>query len=148
MIADVSKWRLPDLQPYRLYPQLGFDARLPWSKNVNEERDLPLQVNFGAMNTRYYTMTNVGRWLEYHFLLNPESIKFLFGCGGQSDPIQIKENLSLFTAAVNGKKFDGIGGGSVGTHSCRKLAVNTARGNGYSNVCCCLLIYYSTMIQT
>lgn len=139
MIADVSKWRLPDLQPYRLYPQLGFDARLPWSKNVNEERDLPLQVNFGAMDTRYCTMANV----------NPESNEFLFGYAGLSDQIRIKENLTcLFTAATNGELFDGIGGGPVGTHSCRKLAVNIARGIGCSKIYFCLLIYCFTMILT
>lgn len=107
---DIAKWRLADLQPYWPYPQLGFAARLPWSKNVNDKRDSPLQVKFCSMDTRYCTVSNVSLWLEYHFLLDPEYNEFLFGYGGLSDPICIKETLGpLFSAATNRDEMDGIG---------------------------------------
>ena len=76
---DTAKFREADLQPYSLYPKYGVVGRLPWSKNVTDERDAPPQVIFGAMDTRYDFLSNGGLWLEYHYSINPEDNEFVFG---------------------------------------------------------------------
>ena len=75
---DVAKFRLEDLSPCDQYPDYGFFGRLAWSKNVIEERDSPLQILFGAMDTRFCSQANLAVWLEYHFELNTESNDFVF----------------------------------------------------------------------
>ncbi len=62
-------------------------GRLPWSKNVTEERDAPPQVIFGAMDTRYDFLSNGGLWLEYHYSINSKDNEFVFGYEGLDDPI-------------------------------------------------------------
>ncbi len=139
---DIAKFREADLQPYSLYPNYGVVGRLPWSKNVTEERDAPPQVIFGAMDTRYDFLSNGGLWLEYHYCVNPGQNEFIFGYEGLDDPIRIKARLSrLLADTLRDADFSLDRPGLVGTHSIRKMAVTFARGNGCSKVCCCCLFY-------
>jgi hypothetical protein len=75
-VDDTSKFHEADLKPYTLYPNYGVTARLCWSKNVTDERDVPDQVLFGAMT-------------------NPEPHEFIFCCCGLDDPVCIKEQMSV-----------------------------------------------------
>ena len=79
---DTAKFWEADLQPYSLYPKYGVVGRLPWSKNVTDERDAPPQVIFGTMDTRYDFRSNGGLWLEYHYMVNPGENEFIFGYEG------------------------------------------------------------------
>jgi hypothetical protein len=43
-VDDTAKFREADLAAYPLFPEFGVIAKLPWSKNVFDERDAPPQV--------------------------------------------------------------------------------------------------------
>lgn len=139
---DTVKFREPDLRPYALYADYAFCGRLPWSKNVVEERDAPPQVVFASMDTRYDVHSNLGIWLEYHYELYPGENEFVFSYSGLDDPIRIKERMSrLLTDSLADSDFILDRPGLVGTHSIRKLAVTFARGNGCTKVCVAFNIY-------
>ena len=132
---DVAKFCLEDLSPCDQYPDYGFFGCLAWSKNVIEERDSPLQILFGAMDTRFCSQANLAVWLEYHFELNPEQNDFVFSYKGLTCPIRITEKFQNlmreeFSAPDCEKKKPGL----LGTHSVRKYAVTFARGVGCSTV--------------
>lgn len=42
-------------------------GHLVWSKNVNEEKDAPQQIMFGAMDVHYDILSPLGLWLQYQF---------------------------------------------------------------------------------
>ena len=88
-----AKFREADLKAYTMFPEFGVWARLPWSKNVVEERDAPPQVLLASMDTRYDCISNLGLWLEYHYKLNPGENEFIFAYSGLDEPIEIQERL-------------------------------------------------------
>ena len=90
--------RQDDIALYLLYPNYGVVGRLPWSKNVTEERDAPPQVIFGAMDTRYDFLSNGGLLLECHYCVNPGKNEFIFLYEGLDDQICIKERSSFLLA--------------------------------------------------
>ena len=143
---DIIKFREADLQPYSLYHDYGVVGRLPWSKNVTDERDAPSQVIFGAMDTRYDFLSNSGLRLGYHYSVNLEDNEFVFGYDGLDDPIQIKERLScLLGNTLQNADFNLGRPCLVGTHSIMKMEVSFAWGNGCSKVCC-FLFYINIII--
>ena len=71
-LDDTAKFRKPDLQPCPKYPAYGTMGRLAWSKNVNEDRDAPQQLMFGAMDVHYDVLSPLGLWLEYRCEHHPE----------------------------------------------------------------------------
>jgi hypothetical protein len=93
-LDDTGKFRLPDLKAYEKYPHWGIICRLPWAKNVYEERDSPPQVIFGAMNPHYDALSLLGLWLEWRFEYIPENNEFVFCIDSEDDPEKIKELLS------------------------------------------------------
>jgi hypothetical protein len=133
---DCAKWRSPDLRQYDLYPNYGYLARMCWSKNVREERDAPLQLVLGAMDTRYCAVANVALWTEFNYETNPDMSEYVFSVDGLDDPLRIKERISnLLTATVSSEGIlerDGL----VGTHSLRKMAVTFARNQGMTKASC------------
>jgi hypothetical protein len=64
-LDDTGKFRQPDLKAYEKYPLWGIICRLPWAKNVYEDRDSPPQVIFGAMNPHDDVLSTLGLWLEW-----------------------------------------------------------------------------------
>ena len=142
---DCAKWRTPDLRPYDLFPNFGYLARMCWSKNVREERDAPLQIVFGAMDTRYCAVANVAVWTEFNYLTNsdPDLSEYVFSVDGLDDPVRIKERISnlmnstLTSATILERP------GLVGTHSLRKLAVTFARNQGMTKVSCVFVCFNS-----
>jgi hypothetical protein len=134
-LDDTAKFRQPDLQPYPKYEDYAVMGRLPWSKNVNEERDAPQQLIFGAMDPRYDTLSLLGLWLEYRFASHPEQNEFIFCLDGFEDPIRIKEKVrKVLSMVLNDDQFQARDLGLLGSHSIRKFAVTFARGNGCSKV--------------
>jgi hypothetical protein len=132
---DTAKFCEPDLRPYQLYPDYGICGRLPWSKNVVDERDVPPQVLLAAMDSRYDVHSNLGLWLEYHYEQYPGENEFVFGYNGLDDPIRIKEKIScLLRDSLQDDEFVFDRPGLLGTHSIRKCAVTFARGNGCTKV--------------
>jgi hypothetical protein len=108
---------------------------LPWSKNVIEEQDAPLQVLFTSTDTRYDVHSNLGLWLEYHYELCPGENECVFSYYGLDEPIGITERMSLLLAdSHSDDDFVLDGPGLVGTHSLCKLDVTFERGNGCSKV--------------
>jgi hypothetical protein len=134
-VDDAAKFREADLKAYPPFPDYGITARLPWSKNVTDERDAPQQVLCGAMDTRFDPLSNMALWLEYHYELNPGQNAFIFGYEGLDDPIRIKETIRrVLNEVLRGNEFSVATVGLLGTHSTRKFAVTFARGNGCSKV--------------
>ncbi len=70
-VDNTAKFREADLVAYPLFPEFGVLSKLLWSKNDYSECDVCPQVLFGAMDTRYNVLSNLGLWLEYHYSLNP-----------------------------------------------------------------------------
>ena len=98
-----------------------------------EERDAPTQILIGAEDWRYCTLSLLGGWLEYHYLLNPAENEFIFGVQGMEEPDCIKAVAAYQLRellADNG--FEEWGEGLMGTHSLRKFAVTVGRRNGCS----------------
>jgi len=121
-VDDAAKFRETDLKAYPPFPDYDITARLPWSKNVTDERDAPQQVLFGAMDTRYDTLCNMTLWLEYHYEVNPGQNAFIFGYEGLDDPICIKETICpTLDEVLEGTKFSIDTTGLLGTCSTRSL---------------------------
>jgi len=132
-VDDTAKWRSPDLKTFEDREDYGVCIRLPWSKNVREDRDAPLQVLFGAMDARHCTLSHMAAWLEFHFEKNPEENEFLLGVEGSAGAKEIKRSAShQLKVILNGELFEAMEDGLTGTHSNRKFSVNIARGNGCS----------------
>ena len=126
-LDDTAKFRKPDLQPYPKYPAYGTMGRLPWSKNVNEERDAPQQLMFGAMDVHYDVLSPLGLWLEYRFEHHPEENEFIFCVDGLEDPERIKDKIRRVLDHILGDvAFILRDIGLIGTHSIRKFAVTFA----------------------
>jgi hypothetical protein len=130
-IDDTSKFRAPDLQPLHAFPDYGITARLCWSKNCREERDVPTQILFGADDWRYCVLSLLSSWLELHFFLNPEENEFIFGAWGYKEHAKIKTSATYFLKKIiNDEEFVHALLEALGSHSLRKFAVTIARGNG------------------
>jgi hypothetical protein len=130
-LDDTAKFRQPDLQPYSKYPDYAVMGRLPWSKNVNEERDAPQQLIFGSMDPHYDTLSLLGLWLEFRFAMHPKQNEFIFCVDGLEDPIRIKERIrKVLSIVLSNDQFHIRDVGLLGSHSIRKFGVTFARGNG------------------
>ena len=148
-LDDTAKFRQPDLQPYSKYPDYAVMGRLPWSKNVNEERDAPQQLIFGAMDPHYDTLSLLGLWLEYRFEFHPDQNEFIFCVDGLEDPIRIKETIRrVLSTVLSDDQFHVRDLGLLGSHSICKFAVTFACGNGCSKVWIYLLFLFQTSFYT
>jgi hypothetical protein len=108
-LDDTAKFRQPDLQPYPKYRDYAIIGRLPWSKNVNEERDAPQQLIFGVMDPRYDTLSLLGLWLEN---------EFIFCLDGFEDPIRSKERVrQVLSMVLSDDQFHARDLGLLGSHS-------------------------------
>jgi hypothetical protein len=134
-LDGTGKFRQPDLKAYTKYPLWGIICRLPWAKNVYEERDAPPQVIFGAMNPHYDVLSTLGLWLEWRFEYLPEDIEFIFCVDAEDDPERIKDHVSdILRDMIKSNDFIIREVGRLGTHSTRKYSVTFARGNGCGKV--------------
>lgn len=134
-LDDTAKCKILDLRPYAPNSDCAIMTRLPWSKNVFEERDAPPQILFGAMNPHYDVLSLLGLWLEYRYKMHPEESEFMFCYDGEEDPIRIKDHLrAIMTHILKHDDFVIRDLGSLGTHSTRKFSVTFSRGMGCSKV--------------
>ncbi len=132
------------IQPYSKYPDYAVMGRLPWSKNVNEERDAPQQLIFGSMDPHYDTLSLLGLWLEFRFVMHPKQNEFIFCVDGLEDPIRIKERIQkVLSIVLSNDQFHIRDVGLLGSHSIRKFGVTFARGNGCSKESLC---FYSCLL--
>jgi hypothetical protein len=131
---DVAKFREFDLGPYELFPLFGIVCRIAWSQNVTEERDAPIQLLLGSMDTRYCVLANLAMWMESYLFTDPTQNDFVFK-NGLDDPDRIKDVIRRgFNHAIKSPEFMSERPGLIGTHSVRKLAVTHARSNGCTRV--------------
>lgn len=65
-IDDTVKWRVEN---FRIHPDVphAYELRLPWSKNVKDERDAPWQIQFAANNWRLDPLLRLALYLEYKY---------------------------------------------------------------------------------
>jgi hypothetical protein len=84
-LDDMSKFCLPELRQWAKYPNIAFLCRFPWSKNVREERDAPLQLVFAAGNPWYDCHSLMSLWLEYRFEFALTGLKTPSGSRIQSE---------------------------------------------------------------
>ena len=135
---DVCKFVEEDLKRAESFPHYGVMGRLPWCKNVTEERDAPPQVMIGAMDPRYCPLLNLASWLEYNYGVNPTPNKFVFGLNDLECPVRIKTKIQGMFQELLRDGFVKDKEGNLGTHSIRKFAATFARGNGCSKASCCI----------
>jgi hypothetical protein len=119
-------------------PDFDFTLRskLNWSKNVNEERDVPNQILTGAMDLLYCVLLGLAVFLEIFIesgggALTPYIFSF---SDDETVPVcgqEAKENVQriLATEIYNREEFD-TKKGPLGSHSVQKLASMHARKNG------------------
>jgi hypothetical protein len=115
-------------------------ARMNWSKNVNEERDAPWQIMFGAMNSLYCPILALAIHLETWFaspIGSTPANTFLFGIGGDDEtkgPKQTSQIIynTLKELVFNHEEFRAVVVGNIGTHSFRKFPATLARKKGAS----------------
>ena len=95
--------------------------------------DMPDQVLLSAFDYCYCALTGLALLLEYHYMINPKENKFIFGIEGISDLKSIKRKASdNLKRTFQSNEFNVVDDGKKGTHSMRKFATTTARGNGCS----------------
>jgi hypothetical protein len=108
-------------------------TRLPWSKNVHEERDAPEQIMLAAMDPRYCVQLAFAIFLEVWIESGDGCLGDYVFCEAGSEPETAKAN--AYTALYNvldGNEFHKLKAGPLGTHSIRKYGATTARRNGCS----------------
>jgi len=144
-VDDVTQWKKMHFKSHSTFPLFAAQARLNWSKNVNEERDAPWQILLGSMDADFCILLNVGLWLEVHLQqragasLSPYVLSFSnnhsIPAGGQ----RAKETaMNTMREIFNDDGFQGLhaedngDAGPLGTHSVRKFASTWARRNGAS----------------
>ena len=148
-LDDAAKFRLPDLKPYPKYENYAFMGRLPWSKNVREERDAPFQLLFASMDPWYDTHSLLGLWLEYRFEFYPQDNEFVFCVDDLEDPDRIKDKIrKILFNILKSDEFEVRDSGLLGTHSTRKYAVTFARGTGCSKVSIILFLFFDKFCLT
>lgn len=64
---DVSKHHYKNLVPNQdlEHDDLSLSTKLPWSKDVSEARQAPLQILIGAAHSDYCVLLGLSTWLEY-----------------------------------------------------------------------------------
>lgn len=131
-VDDCCKWMRSNLAPHDIHGDKCAKARLPWSKNVNEERSAPWQHMFGCMDWVFCTLLNVGLWLEIFHSRRPQArhtTPFVFGFSEEQDiekaTLQTKSTVYRILRPI----FEELGV-LIGSHSIRKYASTWARSNG------------------
>lgn len=144
-IDDCCQASNQQMRTDHIYPDICFQIRLNWSKNVRFPGDAPFQRCFGSMDARFCVLCNVGLYLEVaHSLYLAEGDKV-----GRS-AMQVTPFLFAFSADIR-RLEDGSGGAEkskrfvqtylkellkeyveadlekLGTHSIRKFATSFAR---------------------
>ena len=133
-VDDVCKWKKENLRAHEVHASKCAEARLCWSKNVNEERDAPWQHLLGAMDALFCCVLNVGLWLEVFHESVPDADErpFVFSFS------EILDDEEGSAANMKNKVYQKLRpilstlGGGVGTHSVRKFASTFTRNNGVS----------------
>lgn len=131
-LDDTCRFQEADLKPN---PQFPFTllAKMCWSKNVQEERDAPDQLVFGAMDRRYCILLPLGIYLEVWLESAAGAANhFLFGDG--DNPEMTKKFLSavLKNDVWDLEGFQQLASGPIGTHSLRTFPSTFARRCGCS----------------
>ena len=105
-----------------------------WSKNIMEERAVPIQIMLGCGDRLYCTLVSTGCWLEYSIRKGWfDNSRFLFGYNGIDDPDNLNRNASdALQEVLNDESLGLEVNGLKGTHSFRKKSTTDARENGCS----------------
>jgi hypothetical protein len=113
-------------------------TKLNWSKNVQNERDVPWQIVLGSMNPVFCVLISLGLWLESNLRSTPSAMALpnVFSCyddimipsGGKKVKDIAQSNFGLKVLCLD--EFQG--GGLLGSHSIRKFASTHARRCGIS----------------
>ena len=89
-VDDISHSQLKNLNNSREFP-FYLTMRLPWSKNIKEERDAPDQILVGANDPKYCVLLALGIHLETYISKYDPDEQFLFGmpitCKGGKDKV-------------------------------------------------------------
>jgi Transcriptional activator of glycolytic enzymes len=125
-IDDTCHFLEKDLKRHPKFP-FALCAKLRWSKNVVDERDVADQILLGAMNRLYCILLALSIYLEVW----TESMKgiengFLFG--SSNNPLTNKTNISdtLVQSVWDQPDFTPETEGPIGTHSIRKYPATQA----------------------
>ena len=98
-------------EPYTL------NIKMTWSKNIQEKREAPTQILFGAMDPIVCSLLNIAIWLES----GEDFGLLLFGNHRSNHAVS-----SLLESIFNNVLFCKIKEGLLGTHSIRKGAASYA----------------------
>ena len=142
LIARVDDTAHLKKENIRVHPEYPFSllTRMCWSKNVNEERDAPDQIVFGAMNPSYCCLLSLAIHFEIWFSSPQGSTPtndFVFGIGGEDEikgPSGTRATIysTLTKHVFPQNNFQAAAAGPIGTHSFRKFPASLARKKGSS----------------
>ena len=125
-IDDTMNFKEKDIKPHPLF-RFALQAKMRWSKNLHDERNVPDQILLGAMDTKYCILLGLAMyceiWLERNMGTNND---FLFGHLPTSDGN--KALVSRVLKADIWEQIDFIKSrpGLIGTHSMRKYPATLA----------------------
>jgi hypothetical protein len=139
-VDDATQWKKDHFKAHSSFPTFAAQARLNWSKNVNEERDAPWQILIGSMDPHFCVLLNVGLWLEVHLQqqpgasLSPYVLSFSNNNEVPEGGKRAKDtSMNNMRNIFNHPDFDlDAAAGPLGTHSVRKFASTRARRMGAS----------------
>ena len=121
-------------------------VKMRWSKNVQEERDCPMQILLGSMNAKYCVLLGLGSFLE-KWIRDGEgkTSQWLFA-NGVTDASSPSKDQDAEALVLKDKYFKAMKEGVIenpnfrrhamkgklGTHSVRKFATSMCRRSGVS----------------
>ena len=141
-IDDCTQALTENLQTHDTHPDTALKTKLPWSKNVREERDAPWQVLLGSMDALFCVLISVALWLEIMISLPyGDATPYVFGFSADvrvpQGGFKNKTNLQKYARdfIFNRPEFgfnanDPNSRNLLGSHSIRKHASSVCRNKG------------------
>ena len=141
-IDDCTQALTENLQTHDTHPDTALKTKLPWSKNVREERDAPWQVLLGSMDALFCVLMSVALWLEIMISLPyGDATPYVFGFSADvrvpQGGFKNKTNLQKYARdfIFNRPEFgfnanDPNSRNLLGSHSIRKHASSVCRNKG------------------
>ena len=132
-IDDASKFYSKNLWENGQAVNYSLLNRLCWSKNVNDEREAPIQVLLGADDSNLCVLLGLSCWLEYSLEKYASKGEFIWNYHNLDDEMKIKSRANtLMKGVLKSPEFQNIQltQGKVGTHSTRKMITTWVRRNG------------------
>ena len=122
-IDDTAHTLVECLRPSTTY-SFALECRLPWSKNVQEERDAPFQILVGSGDSHFCALLALSIHLETWIPSVSSSTKYLFTINGSADNSKKCVSKILMKYVRGSEEFKRLAVDmNVGSHSVRKCSL-------------------------